>query len=70
MDIITTTTGDRIDMKTQTGDKDSVVAVFKSSNDYFVHAPMHALIEGGTPIEYEGDDEGEDMEYLGLGFVL
>lgn len=68
--IIETKTGVMVDMEQETGKRDAVVAVFRSANGYYVHATIGSLIGGGTPIEYEGEDEGEDMEYIGNGFLV
>lgn len=69
MNIITTEKGDRVDLDQKIGDKEGAVAVFRSSNGYYIQCDIDELVAGGTPIEYEGDKEGEDMEYIGIGFL-
>ena len=70
MSIIETKTGDKIDMEQETGNKNAVVGVFKSANGYHVHCSIDDFCNGGYPIEYEGESEGEDMEFVGVGFLV
>jgi len=63
-------TGDRVDMEQGDGDKEDAVAVFRSSNGYYIHATIDSLVDGGAPIEYEGKNEGDDMYYIGTGFLV
>lgn len=70
MNIIKTKHGEKVDMDRINGDKTAIVAVFKSSDDDYIYATIDSLIEGGTPIETEGDFEGDDMEYIGTGFLV
>lgn len=70
MNIIETQDGDRVDMDKIEGNKNSVVGVFKSANGYFVYSTLDNMADVGPPMEYEGPNEGEDMEYIGIGFLV
>jgi hypothetical protein len=70
MNIITTDRGVKVDLDQETGHKDKVVGVFASCEGYHVAVNMGDFVNGGFPIEPEGENEGEDMEYVGTGFII
>lgn len=69
MKIIDLADGGKVDMEAA-GPLNLVVMVFKDSEDNHHAITPDEMVESGTPIETEGENEGEDMEYIGLGIKI
>lgn len=66
--IIITVEGVEIDMSTVSGAKGRMFMIFKDSKGGYHAVPPSSIVEGGTPIENDGPNEGDDMEYVDIGF--
>lgn len=66
--IITTVHGVEINMTAVSGPKGKMVLVFRDSDGGYHAVSISSIVDGGIPIESDGPNDGDDMEFVDVGF--